>query len=155
MTSGGKELVPDAGAGWRNTDVGALPDFRGVKCCCKVVKAGLAVLVASSLRISRRRGCAATGSSGLETGRLVMTLPTLSDLVLTLTVRLNPASLVDAFDIGTLESDGPPLDRKLMLGATSNDLGLSVEILALLTSLWAPETLPVDCVRMCEALAAT
>jgi hypothetical protein len=95
-------VAPGVGAGCRNVDVGALPTFLGVKCCCRVLKAGLAVFVGSSLGGARSRTCDATGSSGLEAGCVAAPALVLSDLVLAL-VRLNPASLAEA--LGAVEAD--------------------------------------------------
>lgn len=68
MISGGRDVALGVGAGWRNVDVGALPTFLGVKCCCRVLKAGLAVFVGTSLGAPRGCKCDATGSSGLGAG---------------------------------------------------------------------------------------
>jgi len=50
------------GWGWRKVDVGALPAFLGVKCCCKVENAGRACFLASSLGSSRCLDVVATSS---------------------------------------------------------------------------------------------
>jgi hypothetical protein len=146
IISGGIVLAPDVGAGCKNVDVAALPIFRGVKCCCKVEKAGLAVFVGSSFDISRRSGCGTSGLSVLGTELAARPPFVVSDFALMLLVRLNPASLADVLGAVGAGSVEPTFDFKL-LGAM-RDLGLVVEIPVLPTSLRRLEVLLVDWVRL-------
>jgi hypothetical protein len=138
MTSGDKEFPPRVGAGCRKVDVGALLVFRGVKCCCRVLNAGLVVLVGSSLDTSRRRGSSSKVSSGLGAGCVASPLLEVSGCGLRLAVRLGPASLAEALACTGAESAEAVLDLNHPPGGTSNDLGRAIEFSALL----------LDCVRV-------
>jgi hypothetical protein len=147
MISGGRlVLEPDAGAGCKNVDVSAFPVFRGVKCCCRVENAGLAVFVGSSVGVSRSARCDTSGSSGLDTELAVGPPVVISDFGLTMAVRVNPASLTDALGAAGGGIAEVPFDLK-PLGPTK-DLGLAVAPSALPTSLRKFEVLLVDCVRL-------
>jgi hypothetical protein len=147
MISGGRlVLAPDAGAGCKNVDVSAFPVFRGVKCCCRVENAGLAVFMGSSVGVSRRAGCNASGSSGLGAAFVAGPPVVVSDFGLTLVVRVNPASLADALGAAGGGIAEAPFSLKL-LGPT-RDRGLAVAVSELLTSLRRLEVWLVDCVRL-------
>jgi hypothetical protein len=146
MISGGRVLAPDVGAGCKIVDVSALPVFRGVKCCCKVEKAGLAVFVGSSFGVSRRNGGDTSGLSVLGTESVAISPAVGSVFALVLPVRLNPASLADVLGAVGAGSVGVPFDFRL-LGAMK-DLGLVVETPVLPTSLRRLEVLLVDWVRL-------
>jgi hypothetical protein len=147
MISGARVvLTPDVGAGCKNVDVSAFPVFRGVKCCCRVEKAGLVVFAGSSVGVSLRAGSDTSGSSGLETKSGVGALVAVSDLGLTMAVRVNPASLADALGAAGGGIEELPFDFRLL--EPTRDLGLAVELSALLASLRKFEVLLVDCVRL-------
>jgi hypothetical protein len=146
ISEGRLVLAPDAGAGCKNVDVSAFPVFRGVKCCCRVENAGLAVFMGSSVGVSRRAGCDASGSSVLETASVAGPPVVVSDFGLTIVVRVNPASLADALGAAGGGIAEAPFNRKLL--EPIRDLGLAVAPSALLTSLRRCEVLLVDCVRL-------
>ena len=87
------------GTGWRNVAVGALPAFRGVKCCCNVLNAGRVTFLGSSLAGSLGFVCRGTGSSGFVAALGRKPPLVTSGLVFTLADRLRPARRVDVLVI--------------------------------------------------------
>jgi hypothetical protein len=75
--------------------VGALPVFRGVKCCCKVEKAGRWVFEGSSGPISRRFAWVERDGSGLAAVAMPVLPLGASGLALILAERFSPAIRID------------------------------------------------------------
>lgn len=127
--------------------MGALPAFRGVKCCCSVLNAGRAAFLGSSFVTSLVLDCTRAGSLDLvaAAGRMTPLIP--SGLAFTLVERLNPVRRVEALAVassGCMVS--PELCTRVFEGICI-DLGLSAVVLGLVVLLRASGTVLVDCVR--------
>lgn len=124
------------GAGWRNVDVGALLSLRGVKCCCKVLKAGRGTFLGSSF----------VGTFGLVGAGARGRRPTLgpSGFVLTLADLLRPARRVDVRVIAGSGCIEPLLAWAAEVEGMCTDFGLSAVDLGLVVLLRASGTVLVD-----------
>lgn len=110
-------------------DVGALPVFRGVKCCCRVEKAGRDCFLASSLAYST--GFDEDVEGGRPTVRAMDDSPDAvrspaSGFDLTLVDRVAAPARLEALGSLGAASVGVLLEIFEALGGISNDLGLPV-----------------------------
>lgn len=126
--------------------MGAFPAFRGVKCCCSVLKAGRAAFLGSSFATSLVLACTRAGSLDLvaAAGRIPLRP---SGLVFTLVERLNPVRRVDALAVASSGCMVSPEPCARAFEGMCIDLGLSAVVLGLAVLLRASGTVLVDCVR--------
>ena len=115
-----------------NVEVGAFPTLRGVKCCWRVLKAGLPVFL---------------GSSGLEPATLPSLPCVASGLAFVLAVRLGPAIRIDVLAEAGTVSAGGLCAFELRLGAIKRDFGRSETGIDLGVSFRAADTVTADFVR--------
>ena len=121
----------------RNVEVGAFPTLRGVKCCWRVLKAGLLVFL---------------GSSGLEPAALPSLPCVASGLAFVLAVRLSPAIRIDVLaGAGAVSADAPCV-FELRLGAIRKDFDRSEAGIDLGASFLAADTVTADFVRAWPAI---
>lgn len=148
MTSSAGRLLPVVtGAGCRNVEVGALPTFRGVKCCCNVLNAGRATFLDSSFVVSRGFACGRESSTDTVAagGRVALLVP--SGLVTTLAERLKPAKRADVRDLAGSGIAGLLVAYAGVLEEMCIDLGLSPVVLGLVVLLLASATVLFDGAR--------
>lgn len=141
------------GAGCRKVAVGAFPVLRGVKCCCRVVKAGRLGFLGPSDTPSRRPDWVARGCSGRGGGLISRELASDSDLDLMLAERPCPVLWIGAFPLASVASANGPSALTLAFDAPARDLdrsrvtpdfGASLRVAVVLT----------DCIREWEVVPA-
>lgn len=142
------------GAEWRNVEVGALPVFRGVKCCCSVLNAGRAAFLGSSFTgsLGLGGGAIALGGAGALSSDFVAALGRnalldRSGLVFTLADRLRPAMRVEVLETAGSGCVEVMLAGVVVLEGMCIDFGLSAVVLGLVVLLLASGTVLVDWVR--------